>query len=279
MSECTHDCSSCGEACASRQPQDLHEKPHELSKIGKVIAVVSGKGGVGKSLVTALTAVSVQRSGHTVGILDADITGPSIPKMFGIKQHAEGDEQGIFPVRSKLGTDLMSVNLLLENPEDPVIWRGPVIAGAVKQFWTDVIWGDDEYLFVDMPPGTGDVPLTVFQSIPVDGILIVTTPQELVSMIVEKAVRMAETMNVPILGLVENMSYAVCPDCGKQIPIFGESHIDEIAAEHHLPVLGKIPMNPKLAGACDKGMVELFEGDWLEPAVRAILALSEGAAR
>lgn len=279
MSECTHDCSSCGEACASRQPQDLHEKPHELSKIGKVIAVVSGKGGVGKSLVTALTAVSVQRSGHTVGILDADITGPSIPKMFGVKQHAEGDEQGIFPVRSKLGTDLMSVNLLLENPEDPVIWRGPVIAGAVKQFWTDVIWGDDEYLFVDMPPGTGDVPLTVFQSIPVDGILIVTTPQELVSMIVEKAVRMAETMNVPILGLVENMSYAVCPDCGKQIPIFGESHIDEIAAEHHLPVLGKIPMNPKLAGACDKGMVELFEGDWLEPAVRAILALSEGAAR
>ena len=279
MSECTHDCSTCGEACTSRQPQDLHEKPHELSKIGKVIAVVSGKGGVGKSLVTALTAVSVQRSGHTVGILDADITGPSIPKMFGIKQRAEGDQQGIYPVRTKLGTDIMSVNLLLENPEDPVIWRGPVIAGAVKQFWTDVVWGDDEYLFVDMPPGTGDVPLTVFQSIPVDGILIVATPQELVSMIVEKAVRMAETMNVPILGLVENMSYALCPDCGKQIPIFGESHIDEIAAEHHLPVLGKIPMNPKLAGACDKGMVELFEGDWLEPAVRAILALSEGAAR
>ncbi|MBR3045743.1 MAG: Mrp/NBP35 family ATP-binding protein [Oscillospiraceae bacterium] len=279
MSECTHDCSTCGEACASRQPQDLHEKPHELSKIGKVIAVVSGKGGVGKSLVTALTAVSVQRSGHTVGILDADITGPSVPKMFGIRQHAEGDEHGIYPVRSKLGTDLMSVNLLLENPEDPVIWRGPVIAGAVKQFWTDVIWGDDEYLFVDMPPGTGDVPLTVFQSIPVDGILIVTTPQELVSMIVEKAVRMAETMNIPILGLVENMSYAECPDCGKRIPVFGESHIDEIAAEHHLPVLGKIPMNPKLAGACDKGMVELFEGDWLEPAVRAILALGEGAAR
>lgn len=279
MSECTHDCSTCGEACASRQPQDLHEKPHELSKIGKVIAVVSGKGGVGKSLVTALTAVSVQRSGHTVGILDADITGPSVPKMFGIKQRAEGDETGIFPVRTKLGTDIMSVNLLLENPEDPVIWRGPVIAGAVKQFWTDVIWGDDEFLFVDMPPGTGDVPLTVFQSIPVDGILIVTTPQELVSMIVEKAVRMAKTMNVPILGLVENMSYAECPDCGKRIPVFGESHIDEIAAEHQLPVLGKIPMNSKLAGACDKGMVELFEGDWLEPAVRAILALGEGAAR
>lgn len=278
MSECTHDCSTCSAECASRQPQDLHEKPHELSKIGKVIAIVSGKGGVGKSLVTALTAVSVQRSGHTVGILDADITGPSIPKMFGIEQRAEGSEQGIFPVKSKLGTDVMSVNLLLENSADPVIWRGPVIAGAVKQFWTDVIWGDDEYLFVDMPPGTGDVPLTVFQSIPVDGILIVTTPQELVSMIVEKAVRMAETMNVPILGLVENMSYAECPDCGKRIPIFGESHIDEIAAQHHLPVLGKIPMNPKLAGACDKGMVELFEGDWLEPAVRAVLALGEGAA-
>ena len=273
MSECTHDCSTCGEACASRQPQDMHEKPHELSKIGKVIAVVSGKGGVGKSLVTALTAVSVQRTGHTVGILDADITGPSVPKMFGIKSRAEADDQGIYPVRSKLGTDIMSVNLLLENPSDPVIWRGPVIAGAVKQFWTDVIWGDDDYLFVDMPPGTGDVPLTVFQSIPVDGILIVTTPQELVSMIVEKAVKMAETMNIPILGLIENMSYAECPDCGKRIPVFGESRIDEIALTHHLPVLGKIPMNPKLSGACDAGLVELFEGDWLDPAVDAILAL------
>ena len=279
MSECTHDCSSCGEACASRQPADLHEQPHALSKIGKVIAVVSGKGGVGKSLVTALTAVSVRRAGHTVGILDADITGPSVPKMFGVTARAEADDQAIYPVRSKLGTDLMSVNLLLENPSDPVIWRGPVIAGAVKQFWTDVVWGDDEFLFVDMPPGTGDVPLTVFQSIPVDGILIVTTPQELVSMIVEKAVKMAETMNIPILGIVENMSYAVCPDCGKEIPIFGESRLPEIAAAHGLPVLGRIPMNPKLAAACDKGMVELFEGDWLEPAVRAILALGEGAAR
>ena len=273
MSECTHDCSTCGEACASRQPQDMHEKPHELSKIGKVIAVVSGKGGVGKSLVTALTAVSVQRTGHTVGILDADITGPSVPKMFGVTARAEADDQAIYPVRSKLGTDIMSVNLLLENPSDPVIWRGPVIAGAVKQFWTDVIWGDDDYLFVDMPPGTGDVPLTVFQSIPVDGILIVTTPQELVSMIVEKAVKMAETMNIPILGLIENMSYAECPDCGKHIPVFGESRIDEIALTHHLPVLGKIPMNPKLSGACDAGLVELFEGDWLDPAVDAILAL------
>ena len=276
MSECTHDCSTCSASCADRKPEDLHEKPHELSKIGKVIAVVSGKGGVGKSLVTALTAVSVKRTGHTVGILDADITGPSVPKMFGIKESAQADNQGIYPVQSKLGTDLMSVNLLLENPSDPVIWRGPVIAGAVKQFWTDVIWGDDEFLFVDMPPGTGDVPLTVFQSIPVDGILIVTTPQELVSMIVEKAVKMAETMKVPILGLIENMSYAVCPDCGKKIPVFGESNIEQIAAKHGLPVLGRIPMNPKLAAACDKGMVELFEGDWLEPAVDRILSLGEG---
>ncbi|MBR5372215.1 MAG: Mrp/NBP35 family ATP-binding protein [Oscillospiraceae bacterium] len=281
MSECTHDCSTCSEACSSRQqnPQDLHEKPHELSKIGKVIAVVSGKGGVGKSLVTALTAVSVQRSGHTVGILDADITGPSVPKMFGITGNAEGDASGIFPRKTKLGTDLMSINLLLEDPAQPVIWRGPVIAGAVKQFWTDVIWGDDEYLFVDMPPGTGDVPLTVFQSIPVDGIIIVTTPQDLVSMIVEKAVKMAEMMNIPILGLVENMSYAECPDCGKRIPIFGESHIAEVAQKHGLPVLGQIPMNPKLAAACDKGMIELFEGDWLEAAVGAVLGLGEGAAQ
>ena len=279
MSECTHDCSSCSASCADRKPADLHEKPHELSKIGKVIAVVSGKGGVGKSLVTALTAVSVRRSGHTVGILDADITGPSVPKMFGVTGHATCDDNAIFPVQSKLGTDLMSVNLLLEDPTDPVIWRGPVIAGAVKQFWTDVIWGDDEFLFVDMPPGTGDVPLTVFQSIPVDGILIVTTPQELVSMIVGKAVKMAETMQIPILGVIENMSYAVCPDCGRQIPIFGESRLAEIAAEHGLPVLGRIPMNPKLAAACDKGMIELFEGDWLDPAVAAILALGEGQAQ
>lgn len=279
MSECTHDCSTCGEACASRTPADLREKPHALSKIGKVIAIVSGKGGVGKSLVTALTAVSVKRAGRTVGILDADITGPSVPKMFGVRESATADDQGIYPVRSKLGTDLMSVNLLLENPEDPVIWRGPVIAGAVKQFWTDVIWGDDDFLFVDMPPGTGDVPLTVFQSIPVDGILIVTTPQELVSMIVEKAVRMAETMNIPILGLIENMSYAVCPDCGKKIPVFGESNIEEIAAGHGLPVLGRIPMNPKLAAACDAGTVELFEGDWLQPAVDRILMLGEGQAQ
>ena len=273
MSECSHDCSNCSANCASRQPQDLHEKPHAMSRIGKVIGIVSGKGGVGKSLVTALTAVSVQRTGHTVGIMDADITGPSVPKMFGITARAEGDENGLYPVRSKLGTDLMSVNLLLENPADPVIWHGPVIAGVVKQFWTDVVWGDDEYLFVDMPPGTGDVPLTVFQSLPVDGILVVTTPQELVSMIVEKAVKMAKLMNIPILGIIENMSYAECPDCGKKIHVFGESKLDEVAKEFGLPVLGRIPMNPKLAAACDKGMIELFEGDWLDGAVDAVLAL------
>ena len=278
MSECTHDCSSCTANCSSRAPQDLHEAPNALSRVGKVIGVVSGKGGVGKSLVTALTAVSVKRTGASVGILDADITGPSVPKMFGINgKHAEADEAGIYPVKSPLGIDIMSVNLLLENPEDPVIWRGPVIAGAVKQFWTDVVWGDDDFLFVDMPPGTGDVPLTVFQSLPVDGILIVATPQELVSMIVEKAVKMAETMNIPILGVVENMSYVECPDCHKHIQIFGESKLDEVAKEHGLPVLGRIPMNPKLAGACDKGMIELFEGDWLDPAVDAILGLGKGS--
>ncbi len=276
MSECTHDCSSCTANCASKQPQDLHEAPNALSRIGKVIGVVSGKGGVGKSLVTALTAVSVKRSGATVGILDADITGPSVPKMFGANgKRAEADDAGIYPVQSQLGIDMMSVNLLLDNPNDPVIWRGPVIAGAVKQFWTDVVWGDDDFLFVDMPPGTGDVPLTVFQSIPVDGIIIVTTPQELVSMIVEKAVRMAEAMNIPILGIVENMSYVECPDCGKRISVFGESNLEEVAKAHNLPILGRIPMNPKLAGACDKGMVELFEGDWLQPAVDAVLALGE----
>ncbi len=274
MSECGHDCETCGENCAER---DLRQPPHPLSKIGHVIAVMSGKGGVGKSLVTALTAVAVQRAGKSVGILDADITGPSIPKMFGVTARAQGDENGILPVKSKLGTDIMSVNLMLENPTDPVVWRGPVIAGAVSQFWTDVIWADEEFLFVDMPPGTGDVPLTVFQSIPVDGILVVTTPQELVSMIVGKAVKMARMMNVPILGLVENMSYVTCPDCGKEIRVFGESALDEVAKEHNLPVLGRIPLNPKLAAASDKGMIELYEGDWLNAAAEAVLALGADA--
>lgn len=273
MSECTHDCSSCSQNCGERKPESMLEKPHELSKIGKVIGVVSGKGGVGKSLVTSLLAVSLQRNEHKTAVFDADITGPSIPKMFGIRDKAQGDDMGLYPAKSKLGTEIMSVNLLLENESDPVIWRGPVIAGVVKQFWTDVIWNEVDYMMVDMPPGTGDVPLTVFQTIPINGIIIVTTPQELVSMIVEKAVKMAKLMNVPILGIVENMSYAECPDCGKKIQVFGDSHIEEIAKEYGLPVLARIPMNPKLAAACDKGMIELFEGDWLQDAVSAIEAV------
>ncbi|MCQ2517797.1 MAG: Mrp/NBP35 family ATP-binding protein [Lachnospiraceae bacterium] len=264
MGECTHDCSTCSEACASKSPESFLEAPNELSNIKKVIAVVSGKGGVGKSLVTSLLAVSMQRKGLKTGILDADITGPSIPKMFGIKEKATGNETGIFPVQSKLGTDVMSVNLLLENETDPVVWRGPVIAGTVTQFWKEVIWSDEDFLFIDMPPGTGDVPLTVFQSIPVDGIIIVTSPQELVSMIVEKAVKMADLMHIPVLGIVENMSYFECPNCKEKHKIYGESHIDEIAAKYNIDTVSKIPMNSKLAGACDKGMIELFEGDWLD---------------
>ena len=263
MAECTHDCSSCGESCAERKPESLIEKPHEMSNVKKVIAVVSGKGGVGKSLVTALMAVTMQREGYTTGILDADITGPSVPKMFGIKERAEGTENGILPCKSKLGTDIMSINLLLPNETDPVVWRGPIIAGTVKQFWTEVIWADEDYLFVDMPPGTGDVPLTVFQSLPIDGIIIVASPQELVGMIVEKAVKMAEMMNIPIFGIVENMSYFECPNCKEKHYIYGDSHIDEIAAIYGIKNVAKIPMNSKLAGACDKGMIELFEGDWL----------------
>ena len=267
MSDCNHDCSSCGENCPSRQsPQDFLEKPHELSRIGKVIGVVSGKGGVGKSLVTSMLAVQLNRRGHKTAILDADVTGPSIPKAFGIHQKASGIENGILPVSSKTGIDVISINLLLENETDPVVWRGPVIAGVVKQFWTDVVWNDVDYLFVDMPPGTGDVPLTVFQSIPLDGIIVVASPQELVEMVVEKAVKMANLMNIPILGLVENMSYVVCPDCGKKISIFGESHVEEIGARYGLPVLAKIPVDPALTTACDKGVIELYEGDWMDGA-------------
>lgn len=274
MSEnCTHDCGSCSQNCSERDPKSFLEAPHELSSIKKVIGVVSGKGGVGKSIVSSMLAVSMQREGYHAAILDADITGPSIPKAFGIKNKALGNEHGIDPVKSKLGTDIMSVNLLLEHDTDPVIWRGPVIAGMVKQFWTDVIWQDVDYMFIDMPPGTGDVPLTVFQSVPVDGIIIVTSPQELVSMIVEKAVKMAQMMNIPIIGIIENMSYAECPDCGKHINIFGESHIEETAKQYNVPVLAKIPVNPKLAAAVDKGAIELFEGNWLDNAVKAVAAL------
>ena len=271
MSECTHDCSTCGQACSSRTaPQDLHEKLNDLSSVKKVIAVVSGKGGVGKSLVTSAMAVELNRRGHKTAILDADITGPSIPKAFGIKERAKGSELGIIPETTKTGIDIMSINLLLEHTTDPVVWRGPVIAGTVKQFWTDVIWKDVDYMFVDMPPGTGDVPLTVFQSIPLDGIIVVASPQELVSMIVEKAVKMAELMNVPILGLVENMSYFKCPDCGKEHRIFGDSHIDDIAKDYGTRVIAKVPIDPDLAKSVDTGTVELFVGDYFENAANII---------
>lgn len=271
MSECTHDCSTCGQACASRTaPQDLHEKLNELSSVKKVIAVVSGKGGVGKSLVTSAMAVELNRRGHKTAILDADITGPSIPKAFGITERAKGSEFGIIPETTKTGIDIMSINLLLEHTTDPVVWRGPVISGTVKQFWSDVIWKDVDYMFVDMPPGTGDVPLTVFQSIPLDGIIVVASPQELVSMIVGKAVKMAELMNVPILGLVENMSYFKCPDCGKEHKIFGDSHIDEIAKEYGTRVLAKVPLDNALAKSVDTGTIELFVGDYFENAVNVI---------
>ena len=271
MSECTHDCSSCGQSCASRTaPQDLHEKLNELSSVKKVIAVVSGKGGVGKSLVTSAMAVEMSRRGHKTAILDADITGPSIPKAFGLKERAKGNDFGIIPETTKTGIDIMSINLLLEHNTDPVVWRGPVISGTVKQCWTDVIWKDVDYMFVDMPPGTGDVPLTVFQSLPLDGIIVVASPQELVGMIVEKAVKMAELMNVPILGLVENMSYFKCPDCGKEHKIFGDSHIDEIAERVGTRVLAKVPIDPDLRKSVDTGTVELFVGDWFENAANII---------
>ena len=262
MAECNHDCSSCSSNCDERE--SLVERPHERSNVKKVIGIVSGKGGVGKSIVTSLLAVATYRSGANVGILDADITGPSIPKMFGIHKKAEMTDLGLYPVKSEGGIDVMSINLLLEKDTDPVVWRGPVIAGVVKQFWTDVIWENEDYLFVDMPPGTGDVPLTVFQSLPLDGIVIVTTPQSLVSMVVSKAVRMAQMMNVPVLGLVENMSYFRCPDCGKEYEIYGKSHVQEIAEKYSLNVLGRLPIDPRIADACDEGLVESLNGEWLD---------------
>ena len=274
--ECTHNCETCSAACASKgQPASLIEPANPHSHVKKLIGVVSGKGGVGTSLVTALRAVNMQRAAYKTAILDADITGPSVPRMFGLKEKAMGNDDGIFPVDTKTGILVMSINLLLENDTDPVVWRGPVIAGTVKQFWTDVCWGDVDFMFVDMPPGTGDVPLTVFQSLPLSGILIVASPQELVGMIVEKAVRMANLMNIPILGLVENMSYVECPDCGKHINVFGESHVDEIAAQYHISQVARIPINPKLAAACDKGMIELYEGDWLDGLTQSLIAQDE----
>ena len=267
---CTHDCSNCSASCESRDPKSLLEPPHKDSSIKKVIVVISGKGGVGKSMVSTLLAVNFQRKGFNTAILDADITGPSIPKAFGITERAVGDETGIFPVTSKTGIQTMSVNLLLENTTDPVIWRGPVIAGTVKQFWQDVIWKDVDYMFVDMPPGTGDVALTVFQSIPVDGIVIVTSPQELVSMIVSKAVKMAQMMDVPVIGIIENMSYIKCPCCGEHIEMFGKSHLDEVASEYGIPVLGRIPVAPAIAAASDAGNVEDLECNWFSDAISAI---------
>lgn len=269
--ECTHDCSTCSSNCGSKDPKSLLVAPHPNSKIGKVIGVVSGKGGVGKSMVTDLLAVEFARRGYHCGILDADITGPSIPKAFGITEKAQGNETTIFPVKSKkYGVDIMSINVLLENESDPVVWRGPVIGGTVRQFWSDTLWDNVDYLFVDMPPGTGDVALTVFQNIPIDGIVVVTSPQDLVSMIVGKAMKMAFLMNIPVLGLVENMSYALCPDCGKKIHVFGESHISEIAEEYHVPVLAQMPINPALASACDNGTVEDLDCSYLEDAALVI---------
>ena len=270
MSECTHDCSTCGVDCASRKPESLLAPQNAGSDVKKVIAVVSGKGGVGKSLVTSLCAVLASRRGGKAAILDADITGPSIPKMFGIHATAMGCDEGILPVETRTGIKIMSVNLLLENDTDPVIWRGSLISGTVKQFWTDVLWGDVDYMFVDMPPGTGDVPLTVFQSLPVDGILIVTSPQELVGMIVEKAMNMAKMMNIPVLGIVENMSWIACPDCGRKIYPFGESRTAQVALGHGIPLLAQLPVDPAIARECDTGVIELFNEDWMDPVVDAV---------
>ncbi len=263
MAECTHDCSTCGEACAERTaPQDLRQPHNPNARVGKVFGVVSGKGGVGKSMVTSQLAVLSRRKGHKTGILDADITGPSIPKAFGVHERAMGDERGMLPVETRTGIQLMSVNLLLDDETDPVLWRGPIIGGVATQFWTDVIW-DVDYLFVDMPPGTGDVALTVFQSLPLDGIIVVASPQELVSMVVEKAVKMAERMDIPIVGVVENMSCLLCPDCGKEIPLFGVGKTQAAADAHGLKLLGRMPLAPQLAALTDAGRIEDFQGDWL----------------
>ena len=268
MSECTHDCSTCSEKCASREIPK--EQLNALSSVKHVIGVVSGKGGVGKSIVTSMLAVLMQRKGYKTAILDADITGPSIPKNFGIKERAVSNGEYLIPASTKTGIDVMSINLLLDDETKPVVWRGPVIAGMVKQFWTEVVWNDIDYMFIDMPPGTGDVPLTVFQSLPVDAIVVVTTPQDLVSMIVEKAANMAQLMNIPVIGLVENMSYVICPDCGKAIHIFGENKANQVAQKFGYDVLGKLPMDPKLTALCDKGIIELMENDYLDNAANVI---------
>ncbi|MBQ1509425.1 MAG: Mrp/NBP35 family ATP-binding protein [Selenomonadaceae bacterium] len=276
MSEnCNFDCSSCGETCDSRQEEavDFRVPLNEKSKVHKVIAVVSGKGGVGKSMVTSLLAAGSSRAGFSTAVLDADITGPSIPQSFGLKELASGTKESIYAVRSKTGISVMSMNLLLENETDPVVWRGPILAGVVKQFWSEVEWGDIKYMFVDMPPGTGDVPLTVFQSLPIDGIVVVTSPQEMVGMIVEKAVKMAEMMEIPILALVENMSYFKCPDCGKVHDIFGKSHLEEIAEKYDIKTICRLPLDPAIADAADKGEIEFLKENELQPVMDIIQKL------
>ena len=271
MSSCNGNCSSCSSAdCGDRKKESLLAKLNEKASVKKVIAVVSGKGGVGKSTVTSMLAVAMARKGKRVGVLDADITGPSAPKAFGVTECQGANEDGLYPALSRSGIQIMSINLLLDNPNDPVVWRGPVIAGAVKQFWTDVIWEDVDFMFVDMPPGTGDVPLTVFQSLPVDGIVIVTSPQDLVSMIVAKAVKMANMMHVPVLGFVENYSYLQCPDCGKKIEVFGKSHLDEVAERFGLPILARLPIDPNVAEAFDAGLMETVNTDGVAGVIEAI---------
>lgn len=267
---CFHDCSSCGENCPSRDKQSLLKKPHQMSDIKKVIAVVSGKGGVGKSMTCALLAAAAQNSGKVTAVMDADITGPSIPRMFGVTERAMGSDNGILPVASEGGVQIMSMNILLENEAEPVVWRGALISGTVLQFWTDVIWTGVDIMFIDMPPGTGDVPLTVFQSIPIDGVVVVTTPQDLVGMIVQKAVNMANMMNVPVLGIVENMSYVECPCCGQKISVFGESKVDALAMEYGIPAVAKLPIDPNLTKAADNGEIETFENNYLTDFLRKI---------
>ena len=270
MSSCNGNCSSCSSDCGERKSESLLAQPNPLSNIKKVIAVVSGKGGVGKSTVTSMLAVAMAREGKRVGVLDADITGPSAPTAFGVTECQGANADGLYPALTRGGIQVMSINLLLDDPADPVVWRGPVIAGAVKQFWTDVIWEDVDYMFVDMPPGTGDVPLTVFQSLPVDGIIIVTSPQDLVSMIVSKAVKMANMMHIPVLGFVENYSYLQCPDCGKKINVFGKSHLDEVAAKFDLPILARLPIDPNVAECFDNGLMETVDTELLKDAMEAI---------
>ena len=271
---CTHDCSTCGADCGSREGGIQKAQLNAQSKVKKVIGVVSGKGGVGKSMVTALSAIAANRNGYKTGIMDADITGPSIPKMFGIHEKAFASDFGIIPAKTPTELEIMSINLLTENETDPVVWRGPVIGGVVEQFWTDVYWGDLDVLFIDMPPGTGDVPLTVFQSLPIDGIIVVTSPQDLVSMIVTKAVKMAQLMNIPVLGLVENMSYLECPDCGKKIEVFGPSQVEQVAVANGLKVLEKLPINPELAKLADQERIEFNEGTEMESILDVLAGLN-----